>query len=963
MTSFLQSLASYVFDKYQQDLSKICMVFPNRRAGLFFTSYLSELIDRPVWKPVIYTISDLMSDLSGLEYADDIDLLFELFSIHKQEKKSQESFDEFYQWGEIMLSDFDDLDKYLVNTSDLFQNLASVKDIDKKFDYLTKEQIQIIQRFWKSFDPGSQGVHQNRFLQVWDVLDSIYKKFTGSLLKKGTAYEGLIYRQVATAIKEGNYSDVRFDKLIIAGFNALNKCEDVLFEYLRNNSKADFFWDYDDYYINNDKQEAGRFIRKLLQKYPSPVSGMSSRQLGNPGKDISIYPIPSDAGQARMIPLILDKLQAGSAEDFHDTAIVLADEHLLVSVLHSLPDRIKDINVTMGYPVSQTTLNSLLELMLVMQKNAGEHKGTGHFFYRDVLAILNHQNLRGLFHQERNLLIEQITSENLIRVEEEILQVNELFTEIFRLIPGDMTYPAWLMRVLESISSETSKEGIQLSNIEQEHLYHIYLRLRNLDKVISGSGIELGIGTFYRLFRKSVSSGRIPFIGEPLSGIQVMGVLETRLLDFKNVILLSMNEGYFPKASASPSFIPHYLRFAFGLPTIEHQDAIYAYYFYRLIQRAETASLVYNNNTDGLVKGEPSRFLHQLQYDPQVKTIKTPVGFYVRINRPEPVSIKKTPEILGRLDKYHSGEQEKYLSPSALNTYLECGLRFFFSYIAGIRENDVVEEEIDSPVFGTIFHEAITELYKPLTGRDITEADMQALIASEKKHAAAVLGAFRKNLGSARKSGQAELGGKNLLISEVLMQYVRNVLNEDLRQTPLAMVEMEELHRIEVPISSSGTSRKVRLGGRIDRVDSVKGCTRILDYKTGSASGEINSMEGLFSRHDKDRNKAAFQVLLYCRLYGPSGAGINNPLLPGLYVMKDMYSPTYDYAIKMGEPYKTKYAVGYDDVKTVFEDELIRLIEEIYNADVSFTQTLDQRSCTYCPYAGVCKRDLVNNQF
>jgi len=302
------------------------------------------------------------------------------------------------------------------------------------------------------------------------------------------------------------------------------------------------------------------------------------------------------------------------------------------------------------------------------------------------------------------------------------------------------------------------------------------------------------------------------------------------------------------------------------------------------------------------------------------------------------------------------------LSPSALNTYLECGFRFFLSYIAGIRENDVVEEEIDSPVFGTIFHDAITALYKPLSRRDITETELQELIVSEKKHVDAVTGAFLKALGGGRKSGQPDLGGKNLLISEVLLQYLRNVLNEDLKHIPLRIIEMEELHKTELQVNFSGTFRKVRLGGRIDRVDSVDGCTRILDYKTGSASRDVNSIEGLFTRHDRDRNKAVFQVLLYCSLYRPSGVETDQPLKPGLYMMKDMYGPLYEYAIKMGDPYKTKHAVQYDEVSMVFEDELIRLVEEIFNAGIPFTQTGDLRSCAYCPYAGVCKRDLASNQ-
>lgn len=992
MKPFLQSLAEYVVEQYSGDMQDLCMVFPNRRAGLFFTRFLSERISSPVWKPAVLTIADLMAELSDLRYGEDLDMLATLYRIFREVRKSSEGFDEFYQWGETLLSDFDDVDKYMVDAADLFRNLAQVRQLEQPLDYLTKEQVATIRRFWKSFEP-SPGVHQEKFLRVWEVLDAVYRRFTETLLERGQAYEGLVCRQVASAITGGDPPEPRYSKLVVAGFNALNRCEEVLFEYLRNRNMADFFWDHDPWYTEDGNQEAGRFLRKYIRKYPPPAGasfrgeGQQEQAAGLAGREITVWPVPSDAAQARTVHRILDEMKVDGGATFHDTAIVLADEHLLVPVLHSLPERIDDINVTMGYPVSQTTVNGLMELLLVMQKNATVRGKQAGFYYRDVQALLNHRYLGGPLREERDRLAGRISRGTAVRITPGDLQPgtpsdgvtgrqpgnndpdrtpsdgvpgsqpgdNGLLTAIFRTISDATELPAYLSAVLEQIAGGTGEEGPDA--VAREHIYHIHLRLKGLEKAIAVAEIRPSAETFYRLYRKSVRSSRIPYTGEPLSGVQVMGVLETRLLDFNNVIMLSMNEGHFPKVSVSPSYIPHYLRKAFGLPTIEHQDAIYAYYFNRLIQKAGKVGLVYNNNNEGAARGEPSRFLQQLMYDPRLKVRRSPVGFRAGIGLDVPIVIGKSRDVMTRLEEYFVPGGEAFLSPSALNTYLECGLRFFFARVAGIREKEEATEDIDSPLFGTIFHEAVRRLYGNFPAGQVTRERIDTLLAGGGHIAEAVDGAIDEVLGTGGKSRQPRLTGMNLLIREVLLQYLRNVLEEDLGHLPFRILEAEEKYKAGFTIDGRGGTREVRLGGIIDRIDDAGGKRRVLDYKTGYADIKFENTEALFRREDYDRNKAAFQLLLYCWMQEQKTGGKKPPSIPVLYILKKMNDPSKFGTLKMGAVRKQAPLGDFAEIRPAFTEHLSALLKEIFDPAIPFRQTEDRRSCARCPYAGICKRE------
>jgi len=519
-----------------------------------------------------------------------------------------------------MLNDFDDIDKYLVNPEDLFKNLKSLKSIQDQFTYLSDEQIEAIKQFWQSFDPEKHSSHQDDFISIWNVLLNIYQSFNKRLNELGIAYEGMIYRDVTNKLKGNDIIGLTHQKYVFAGFNALNNCEKKLFNYLQNNKMADFYWDYDESYINNPYHEAGFFLRENISEFKAPVS-FSSQNVFNSllqEKNIEIISVPSDIGQTKVITKILQESTVNHIDSPNKTAIVLADEDLLVPILHSVPDSIDNVNITMGYPVNNTPIYSLLEHLIDLQKNAKATKTETRFYYKNVLAVLSHQYVNSQFQEEANQLIQFIKTNNKIVISNIELASCVFFQSLFIKVDSYQDLSEYLLNILHHIYNSLKKTGnedtIHNPSLEKEYIYHIYLSINRLKEVLEEQNIPIKMETYIRLVRKIIRNLRVPFTGEPLSGLQIMGILETRLLDFENLFICSMSEGVLPKTEASLSFVPYSLRKGFGLPTIEHQDAIYAYYFYRLIQRAKNVTLMYNSSSDGMKTGEMSRFLYQLKF-------------------------------------------------------------------------------------------------------------------------------------------------------------------------------------------------------------------------------------------------------------------------------------------------------------------------------------------------------------
>ena len=958
MNSFLKYVANDLYSRYEDNISNLCIVFPNRRASLYFKKYLSELSNKPIWSPATTTINELMQEISGLTTADNIKLLFELYRIYKQIKKSEETFDDFYFWGEMMLNDFDDIDKYLINPDDLFKNLKSLKSIQDQFSYLSPEQIEAIKQFWQSFDPEKHSDHQEDFISIWNVLADIYRQFNKKLIELGIAYEGMIYRTVANKIKGTDKIELPHSKYVFAGFNALNDCEKKFFEYLNNNKLADFYWDYDQSYIKNQYNEAGLFLRDNINKYKQPVSFLNKDIFRSLSKDknIEIISVPSDVGQAKVITQKLIESNENHTESPNKTAIVLADEELLVPVLHSIPDSIDKVNITMGYPVSNTPIYSLLEHVIELQKNTKETKKGITFYHKNVIAILNHQYVNTQFKKEANELLQFIKTNNRIVISKDELSTCEFFKVIFTKINTYLELSEYLLNILHQIYNSLKKSGqentIHTTSLEKEYIYHIYLSINRVKDVLQEQQIEIKLETYIRLIRKIIKNLRVPFTGEPLSGLQIMGILETRLLDFENLYITSINEGVFPKTDASLSFIPYNLRRGFGLPTIEYQDAIYAYYFYRLLQRAKNITYIYNSSSDGLQTGEMSRFLYQLKYESEFTITEKSLRYDINITRPKEIQIDKTDEIIQKLGQFlSSAGGKKYLSPSGLSTYLRCSLQFYFRYIAELREQDELTEEIDAPLFGNILHQAMDYLYKDFVGNEISSETINNLIKNKEQISSAINRAFKDEY--FKTDNAINYTGKNIIIREVIEKYIIQILKIDKDIAPFEILSLEDKYEIEIPITTNGTFEMVKLGGKIDRVDKHNNHIRIIDYKTGSDKLEFKTIEALFSDKKGNQNSAVFQTFLYSKFYQDIKKP-SLPITPGIYSVRKLYDKNFDYRIENKET--KSYINDYNTVSSDYLDNLNQLISDIFNPDISFSQTEETRNCEYCAYRKICHR-------
>ncbi|MCF8335264.1 MAG: PD-(D/E)XK nuclease family protein [Bacteroidales bacterium] len=950
MQYFLQEVARDVYKKYGNALSGICLVFPNRRSGLFFKRYLTGELENPIWSPEVLTISDLMQQFSGLQKADQLSLIFMLYQVFKKEKQSQEPFDEFYHWGEMLLRDFDDIDKYLVDPRDIFRNLARLKSLEDHFSYLTEEQIESIRRFWDTLNVSRLSKEQNDFISIWQVLYNVYFHFNRVLDEQKQGYEGKIYRAVTDRINSQKLTP-KHDKYIFIGFNALTPVEHRLFKELKQREKAVFYWDYDHYYLKD--HEAGSFIHQNMEHFQGEDLGVYDGLKQD--KHIQFVNTPYDISQAKILPDLLTDMPDKYSSSPDKTAIVLPEEHLLLPVLNSLPETPGEVNVTMGYPVYSTPAFSFLLTLIRLQENVKKQNGEVQFYYNDVLSVLNHQYLGIIRDEQVEQLIEQIHKHNKIYIPSGELTVNNLFRAVFALPESYESLSDYLLdnyyRFYTLLKQQNSGENYSL-RMELESIYYVYIAIKRLKEIFKQHQANVKPATYLRILERVVKNQSIPFQGEPLSGIQVMGLLETRTLDFENLIILSMNEGVFPQAESTPSFIPFSLRKGFGLPTYEHNDAIYAYYFYRLVQRAKNITLVYNSGSDGLKTGEMSRFMHQLKFETNFDIRERTVVSGISIPEARSVTVAKTPEILDVLEKYNAiSGSEKNFSPSAINTYLMCSLQFYYRYIAGLKEPEEVTENVDLPLFGSLLHKAIQLLYEPyrMDQNQISSDELKKLERNDELIEARIMEAFREEYFSDfPEDKKINLSGKNLLIKDIIYQYIKQFLKVEQKFAPFLPLALEESCQTSVNFGVDGKEKSAVIKGDIDRVDEHDAGIRIIDYKTGQPQQSYKDVPSLFEKYG---NHAALQALIYSRMYSEVH-GPQKKIVPGLYFFRRIYQDDFDWSVKMN-----KHPVSYDEVKVDLEEHLRSLLEEIFDPEETFTQTDDRNTCRFCPYAKICRRD------
>ncbi|EKN06465.1 hypothetical protein HMPREF1076_05236 [Parabacteroides goldsteinii CL02T12C30] len=957
MTPFLQQIASLFYQQYGAEVSRLAFVFPNRRTGLFFQKYLSEVADKPLFSPTILTINDLFVQLSGKQTADRINMLFMLYDIYVRHSGSTETFDEFLYWGEMLLNDFDDVDKYMADARMLFTNVTDLREIENDFSFLDAEQIAAIRTFWSSFYPKGDSPNQEEFLAVWKILYTLYNDLRDALAAEGRGYEGMIFREVVEQMEQNNCCDLPYTKVVFVGLNALSVAEERFLIQLQKRGIADFYWDYASDKVTDLNNKASYFVERNLKNFPSQYPLPAEEKVDT---EIEVIGIPSGIGQAKQVYTLLNELckeDEMSPEEALRTAIILPDEHLLIPVLNAIPEQIRRINVTMGYPLAGTPVASLMEYILALQKNVRYVDRQPVFYFRDVLPILNHRYISSTCPEIVNALVKDIAENNRIYISAADLGKTDLLSVLFLPVTDVNTFSDYLINVLQELnkvmhalsSGEEEEDATQRTNdLEQEFIFHYFTTVNRMKEIMQDAGIEMKIDTYFRLLKRVTDTITIPFRGEPLSGLQIMGVLETRALDFDRLIILSMNEGIFPLRKAANSFIPYNLRRGFGLPTYEHQDSVWAYHFYRLIYRASHVSLFYDTRSNGLQTGEVSRFVHQLHYHYEVPLQNKLVVYNVSSAKTPALQVKKTDEVMQRLNAFHKGGN-RAISASAVNTYLDCPLKFYFSVVEGIQEEEEVSETIESNVFGSILHKVMEELYMPLCGKIVTADLLKAI----KKDTPVLTGAIARAFAEIFFMSDVvrPLTGQNFLIGEMIRKYVEKILERDSKLTPFRYIESER--KINRLFTLGDNRTEIQLKGFIDRIDEVRDAVRIIDYKSGSGTSVFTSVESLFDKEDKDRAKAVMQVFMYSWMLGAAPAG--KTIQPGIYYMRTLFSDSFDASVSRRiERTKTEPVTDFSAYSEAFEGELRRCLDEIFGRETPFTQTTTEKACAWCPFKDIC---------
>lgn len=948
MPGFLQEVAVDLYDRYGDDISSLSVLFPSRRARLFFIDALSRTADRPLWQPRWTTVDELMCEISGLRIGDRVRLITELYKVYSE--FHPEPFDKFYFWGEMLLTDFDTIDKYLIDADMLFRNLADIKELEADISYLTPVQLQII-TFWGNFtDEAALSQEKRRFLAVWKTLGPVYRAYRERLRGLGMAYTGMVHRDAAERLKAGEFSFAEPRRFVVAGFNALSECEKRLFKFLTTAADADFYWDYDSYYKDNADQEAGMFIRENLAMFP-PRRDVSHENFLRP-KQVEVTSAVSNAVQCKYVASILRELAAEQGPLGKETAVVLTDENLLLPLLHALPTEIGKVNVTMGYPLKQSLSYSFIERLIELQNHARRKDGRPIFYHADVLGLLSHPYVIETDPAQIARMQDQIIRNRRIMIEGEWLSCAPLLCRLF--VPTDdwRTLSAYLLTVIGEIvrmpyTEEETRRRVEFLTVISEEILKLSNSLNNCD-------IDLSTSIYTSLLRRHLQTLRVPYEGEPLEGVQVMGILETRNLDFRNVILLSMNDDNFPGSmAAGASFVPYNLRAAYGLPTPEHHEGVYAYYFYRLLQRAENVRLLYCSHADDKTTGERSRYIYQLEYETSFEIMRREVGIDVNRADVTPIEVVKTEAVIEKLDRFIVPQDPATLSPTAFFRYVACPLRFYFHSVARLKPEEEISEEVYAPMFGTILHAAMQRLYTPLVGEAGCGQFLRALIPTSRIEQV-VVEAINENYLQDTEATIEDYSGNLLLVKDIVARYIRGgVVPYDVVHDDFVVEGLEQRIGYALDFESAGRKLRVLFGGLADRIDRLPdGTLRVVDYKTGEPQLEFRGVEALFQGEAKQRQSNILQTLLYAMMLFHS---LRSDAEPTLYYVRAMNRG--DYAPQLIDRELGRTGVRYSEYREVFEYFLQETLCELFDPAIPFRQCEDaEHTCRYCDFREICKR-------
>jgi ATP-dependent helicase/nuclease subunit B len=941
MTVFLKKVANYLFENHKDDLSEICVVFPNRRAGLYLKKFLSENYNKTLWLPQIFAIEDFIEELAPISSIDNFALIFEIYKIHCEiENVDAKTFDEFLSLGDILLHDFNEIDLYLADAKSLFSYLTESKAIS----------------IW-NLDGNELTNFQKKYLKFYNSLFDYYLKLNKNLLDQQIGYQGMLYRYVAeniTVIVE----NIKWKKIVFAGFNALTSSEESIILSLKKQGIATVLWDSDSYYVDNEIQEAGKFIRTYKNEWLDSKYLWKEESFKTTSKSINLIGVPMKLGQAKYAGNIASDIlkNQGSVDD---TAIVLCDENLLFPVLNAIPSEIKSFNLTMGLPFKSTMLYNLVDCVLLLHENkqrlSNIEKGRNGFYFKDIINILDNSYLKIYFNFD--IIVKDIKKSNRVfyyyeDIINKYFQNNELeirfLSCIFNNWQNDKDIVFQLKIFLQIFRQSIVNEDEKL--VEKEIIFHFAKLLQKLSQISEKKTEELKVSTFRKLFKRIIANQSIPLYGEPLEGMQVMGMLETRTLDFKNVVLLSVNEGILPASRSFNSFVPIDIKKLFGLPDYSDKDAIFAYHFYRLLQRAENINILYNTEPDEFSDGDKSRFIYQIinelpKYNSNIKIKEYVLNVTSEIKQEkQEIIIQKDSFVYKRLNEI----AVKGFSASKLNDYINCSLQFYYKHIAEIAEPDETEEVIQANTLGSVIHEVLSELYNPFVGKVLQIESVKRLLLNvdeiTDKH-------FEKQY----KDGDVSFG-INLLTVKMAKMYIRNMLNNEIGNVSqlatenlyLSIKMLEEKLECVIDCDLEGIPF-IKLIGFVDRIDIVGDKIRIVDYKTGKVEQSNLKLTNPDLLITDNKYSKCLQLLVYALLYAKENPDYGQSLIAGILSMRNQMKGFISLI------YNGKDELDSDEI-IQFEKILISLFKEIFDVNTPFYQTKTLDNCKYCVYKEICGR-------
>ena len=971
---FLYHVAHDLQQKYGNDMSNLTLVFPNKRASLFFNNYLTDMSKGPIWCPAFTTIRDLFCEHSPLRIADDIKLICDMYRCFIACTGRAESLDQFYGWGTVLLNDFDDIDKSMADAKQLFSNISDWHAFDTA-DYLTPEQVSVLKHFFKDFDEHQTSKLRERFLKLWSRLGAIYDQYNQLLNQQGLAYEGKLFRSVI----EDNQVDFGDHVHVFVGFNALQEVERRLFHHLKDNGQALFYWDYDRYYTSTTHHaqyhEAGTMVTRFMQEFPNQLDDADDAIYDNmeqPKKMVFIG-APTNNMQARYVGQWLqdpDRVKAGNR-----SAIVMCDEHLLPTIIHSIPHGVEDINITTGYPLSQTAAASLVTLLgeLAFFGISGRDKYRQKF----VTSILRHPYAVHISSLASSLC-KKLVAEHRYFPSREELSLDEGLKLLFKDLSEDHTtgksYNAtrivhqWILDIVRHVA--ITMQETEQTPIDQESLYRTYVLLNRLQALMNQGDLTIDIVTYQRLLRQLIDSTTIPFHGEPAIGLQVMGVLETRNLDFDHLLVLSCNEGNMPKGLDNPSFIPQTLRQVFGLTTSNTKASIYAFYFFRMLQRAKDVTIMYGNATDDKNTGEKSRFMLQLMVESQHAIVRKALTSKLTPTLHTRVDVEKNLPIMERLNA------KRRISPTAINRYLRCPLQFFYQNVAGLQEPDSDDDEIDNRMFGNIFHDASQIIYDEITGVDrnaidpihpfanaghqIQKQQLESVLRDSTLIERALDKAFSTHLFKSESTHtNPQYNGLQIINRNVIKHYLRQLLQIDMNLAPFTIRGLEGDVFKYIQVKNSQDTREIEVGGRIDRLDEVtdqdgRRRIRVVDYKTGyNPPNALADVDAVFSRANQSKHSDYYlQAMLYSMIVSQSKEVNPNdlPVSPALLFIQRAGVEKYNPILKFNK----EEIIDMKKYNEAFESHLINVVSEILNPEIPFSPTDDRETCHRCAFSTIC---------